>query len=87
MGQDGHGQVKINFENEGGTHTVKVEKFYLFADGFFHQPPSAVPAYYLFGWQIEIIGDDQCCFDFTVGCDGHLPDLLAISSYPFRNIF
>ena len=42
VGRDGHREIQINLDHDRGREQVQMKKVNLFANGFFHQPPSGI---------------------------------------------
>ena len=69
MGEEGHGEVKINLDHHRRGEFVEMKKLDLLGDVLFHQPALGILTHHLFRLQVKVIGDNQSRFFFAVARD------------------
>jgi hypothetical protein len=58
VGKEGHGQVKVHFDDHGRGKPVQMKEFDLLANALLYNPAPAIFPYHLIGADIKIIGYD-----------------------------
>ncbi len=80
LSQEGHNQIKIDFDNHRRRPPIEMKKCDLLADGFFNQPSSRLFLNDLGDGLFNIIGDDHRWVDFSTAGQDDLPEVFIIPS-------